>query len=328
MNKLYLLVDTQNCFHRSINVSSQSLDIWTKVGLALHITLSGLKKLQDMFDPQHVVFCAEGKSWRKEFDEDYKRNRSVKAASRTKEEKEEMDIMFEMINDFIDFVDNNTNSTLLRAPKAEADDFIARWIQTHPDDNHIIVSTDTDFRQLLAANVRQYNPVQELMYSIHGVFDNKGNIAVDKKGEPIEAPVPEFLLFQKCVKGDTSDNVFSAYPGVRMKSTKKAVGIEEAFADRFTRGYAWNSFMNHRWTRHDGVEVAVKEAYAHNQVLVDLTRQPQDIIEMMDDVINNQTEKSISMIGVHFLRFAAKYDLVHVQKNPESYIKLFTKKDS
>ncbi|AXC39260.1 UNVERIFIED_ORG: hypothetical protein [Escherichia phage CMSTMSU] len=56
MKKLYLLVDTQNCFHRSINVSSQSIDIWTKVGLALHITLSGLKKLQEMFDPHHVVF--------------------------------------------------------------------------------------------------------------------------------------------------------------------------------------------------------------------------------------------------------------------------------
>ncbi|AXC39259.1 UNVERIFIED_ORG: hypothetical protein [Escherichia phage CMSTMSU] len=120
--------------------------------------------------------------------------------------------MFEMINDFIDFVDNQTNSTLLRAPSAEADDFIARWIQTHPEDDHIIVSTDTDFRQLLAFNVRQYNPVQEMMYTTTGVFDKNNNPAEDKKGNPIETPNPEFLLFQKCIKGDTSDNVFSAYP--------------------------------------------------------------------------------------------------------------------
>ena len=49
--------------------------------------------------------------------------------------------------------------------------------------------------------------------------------------------------------------------------------------------------------------------------------------EMMDDVIFNREPKSTPMIGVHFLRFAAKYDLVHVQRSPEAYVKLFTKKD-
>ena len=32
---------------------------------------------------------------------------------------------------------------------------IAMWIQQHPDDEHIIVSTDSDFYQLLAINVIQ-----------------------------------------------------------------------------------------------------------------------------------------------------------------------------
>ena len=27
----------------------------------------------------------------------------------------------------------------------EADDFIARWIQNHPDAEHVIVSSDSDF---------------------------------------------------------------------------------------------------------------------------------------------------------------------------------------
>jgi 5'-3' exonuclease (including N-terminal domain of PolI) len=280
-----------------------------------------------MFNPDHVVFATEGKSWRKEIDENYKQNRKEKASKRTKEEKEEMEIMFEMINDFTDFVDTQTNSTLLRAPRAEADDFIARWIQTHPDDDHIILSTDSDFRQLISDNVKQYNPVQEYLYTLDGVFDSKGNVVTDKHGEPLEKPNPEFLLFQKCIKGDTSDNVFSAYPGARMKSSKKAVGIQEAFDDRHVKGYAWNSFMNHRWLRHDDVEITVKDAYAHNQILVDLTMQPPEIIEMLDEVIENRSKKNVPMIGVHFLRFAAKYDLVHVQRSPESYIKLFLKKD-
>lgn len=327
MSKLYLLVDTQNCFHRAINVAPRSTDTWTKIGLALHITLSGLKKMQDMFEPDHVVFAAEGRSWRKDFDSDYKLNRKVKAQGRSDLEKEEMEVMYEMINDFLEFVDTQSNSTLLRSPRAEADDYIARWIQTHPNDQHIIISTDTDFRQILQHNVRQYNPVQELMYTITGVFDNKGNVATDKKGVPVETPDPDFLLFQKCIKGDTSDNVFSAYPGVRMKSSKKAVGIQEAYDDRLTKGYAWNSFMNQKWTRHDGEEIVVKNAYAHNQILVDLTMQPPEVIEELDATIFGREPKSISMVGVYFLRFAAKWDLVHVQRSPESYVKLFNKKD-
>lgn len=327
MNKTYLLVDTQNCFHRSINVSSQSMDIWTKVGLALHITLSGLKRMQEMFDPDHLVFCAEGRSWRKTFDSDYKQNRADKAAKQTPEQKEEMTLMFEMINDFLDFVDTQTNSTLLRADQCEADDFIARWIQTHPHDTHIILSTDTDFRQLLAPNVKQYNPVQELLYTILGVFDVKGNVARDKKGNALPIPDPEFLLFEKCVKGDHSDNVFSAYPGARMKSSKKAVGIVEAYEDRHRKGYAWNSFMNHNWTHHSGEEVSVGQMFARNQILVDLTKQPEAVIEILDSHIVQREEKSIRMIGVNFLRLAGKYDLVHIQRSPEAYVKLFTKKD-
>ena len=31
----------------------------------------------------------------------------------------------------------------------EADDLIAGWVQAHPNDNHVIISTDGDFAQLL-----------------------------------------------------------------------------------------------------------------------------------------------------------------------------------
>lgn len=112
-----------------------------------------------------------------------------------------------------------------------------------------------------------------------------------------------------------------------MKSTKKRVGIREAYEDRIAQGYAWNSFMNTNWTRHDGEEVTVRQMYAHNQILVDLTKQPEEIKELMDSIIFKDEVKSIPMVGVYFLRFAAKYELIHIQNSPESYVKLFTKKD-
>ena len=43
---------------------------------------------------------------------------------------------------------------------------------------------------------------------------------------------PEWLLFEKCMRGDTSDNVFSAYPGVRKKGTKNKVGLLKHIADQ------------------------------------------------------------------------------------------------
>ena len=42
-------------------------DIDTKVGMALHITLNSIKKAWKDFDADHVVFCLEGPSWRKDF---------------------------------------------------------------------------------------------------------------------------------------------------------------------------------------------------------------------------------------------------------------------
>ena len=57
----------------------------------------------------------------------------------------------------------------------------------------------------------------------------KASLLCDKKtGEPKPAPEPAFMLFEKCMRGDTSDNVFSAYPGVRKKGTKNKVGLIEA----------------------------------------------------------------------------------------------------
>ncbi len=60
-----------------------------------------------------------------------------------------------------------------------------------------------------------------------GFFDDKNNEIIDKKTKlPKSAPDPEWLLFEKCMRGDSSDNVFSAFPKVR--TTK----LKDAFQDR------------------------------------------------------------------------------------------------
>ena len=49
------------------------------------------------------------------------------------------------------------------------------------NDNHVIISTDGDFAQLIAPNVKQYNGVQNVTITHEGYFHDKGKEVIDKK---------------------------------------------------------------------------------------------------------------------------------------------------
>jgi 5'-3' exonuclease len=269
-----------------------------------------------------VVFFLEGRSWRNDAYAPYKRQRTEARAAHSPREAEEEKLFWETFDQFKDFVINKTNCTVLQHPRLEADDLIAGFIQSHPDDSHIVISTDGDFAQLIAPNVKQYNGVTQVTITHEGYFDEKGKYVIDKKTNlPKAIPDPEWLLFEKCMRGDTSDNIFSAYPGVREKGTKNKIGLREAFADRNTKGYSWNNLMLQRWTDHEGAEQRVKECYERNKLLCDLTAQPEEIRTIITDTINEalEKEKNISQVGIRLLKFCAEYDLQRISDNVQSY---------
>ena len=317
----YILVDTANTFFRARHVVRGDID--TKVGMAFHITLSGVKKAWQDFDADHVVFCLEGRSWRKDYYEPYKRNRKVARDALTPAQQEEDTIFWECFDEFKTFITDKTNCTVMRHSQLEADDLIAGWVQAHPNDNHVIISTDGDFAQLIAPNVQQYNGVSNTIITHEGYFDDKKREPViDKKTkEPKPAPEPDFMLFEKCMRGDTSDNVFSAYPGVRKKGTKNKVGLIEAYADKESKGYNWNNMMLQRWTDHEGVEHRVLDDYSRNVVLCDLTAQPADIRTIIDDTINEATDnpKEIAQVGMRLMKFCAKWDMQRIADQAQYY---------
>ena len=144
---------------------------------------------------------------------------------------------------------------------------------------------------------------------------------LDKKTkEPKKIPEPAWLLFEKCMRGDTSDNVFSAFPGVRTKGTKNKVGLQEAFEDRNTKGYNWNNMMLQRWTDHNGDEHRVLDDYERNRELIDLTHQPQDIKDTVDlAIIEQVSHKDIGQVGVRFMQFCGKYELNRCSDNADSF---------
>jgi 5'-3' exonuclease len=310
----YILVDTANTFFRARHVIKGDADI--KLGMAFHITLNSIKKAWQDFGGTHVVFCLEGRSWRKDYYAPYKRNRTEARAAKTVKEQEEDTLFWESFDMFKTFIEEKTNCTVLQHKELEADDLIAGWIQSHPSDKHVIISTDTDFVQLISPTVSQYNGVLEHHITYEGIFDKKGKLVKDTKtGMPKAIPDPKWLLFEKCIRGDSSDNVFSAYPKVRKNK------LEDAFKDKDNKGFSWNNLMLQRWVDHNGEEHRVLEDYERNRQLIDLTQQPDDIKEKLFDTIktNIEKEKNVSQVGIRLLKFCQLYDLKKISDQAQQY---------
>jgi hypothetical protein len=322
----YIIIDTANSYFRARHTVNRQSDIGERLGFAIHTTLASVQKVWRDQAADHAVFCLEGRSWRKDYYKPYKANRSEARAALNVREAEEDRAFWENYDQLTAFIRDKTNCTVLQHPRLEADDLIAGWIQNHPEDQHIIVSTDSDYLQLLADNVSIYNGVNRELITINGVVNDRGRPVIDKKtNEPKTVPDPAWALFEKCMRGDSSDNVFSAYPGVRTRGTKSKPGLQEAFADRLNRGYNWNNLVLQRWVDHEGVEHRVLDDYQRNVTLVDLSAQPVDVRQIIDETVKAAAPRQSPMIGTEFLRFCGRHDLVKISEQAAYYVDIFTK---
>ena len=317
----YALIDTANTFFRARHIASRNSDTWEKIGMALHLTLSSVNQVVRNHKIDHVVFMLEGRSWRKNYYKPYKANRKLDESAMTEAEVEENRMFWETYELFVNFLSEKTNVSVLREPNSEADDLIARFIHLHSRDKHFIISSDTDFVQLISENVEQYNGITNELITINGYFKDNGKPVTDKKtGEHKLLEDPQYTLFKKCMRGDPTDNVFSAYPGVREKGTKTKVGLIEAYNDKDKQGFNWNNMMLQRWVDPDGVENRVRDCYERNSILIDLTKQPQEIKDKVDEaIIKGVRTKITPQVGVNFLRFCGKYELNKISELVDSY---------
>jgi 5'-3' exonuclease len=318
----YALIDTANTFFRARHVASRNSDTWEKIGMALHLTFASVNQAVRKYGIDHVVFCLEGRSWRKDVYGPYKKNRIVDAMSVTEAEKEESEMFWQTYEAFTTYIKEKTNVTVLRHERAEADDMIARFIHLHPDDEHFIISTDTDYNQLITEKIKQYNGVTGELATLQGYFKENGKPVLDKEKNPKLLEDPEYLLFKKIIRGDAGDNVFTAYPRAPEKGSKNRVGIREAFEDRNAQGFKWNNFMLQRWTDHDNQEQVVRDCYQRNKMLIDLKAQPEEIKQAVDQRIRESVRvTTVPQVGIHFLKFTGKYDLTKISEQAETYSK-------
>ncbi len=342
--KTYVLIDTYNLFFRALYTINDP-DMTTCKGMCLHTMFSMIKKGCDKFKPDCLIACRDGfGTWRKSVYPQYKANRIEKLNERTPYEIEREEALKDVFeNAFLKFIDEKTNIPLLSYKNVEADDIIAQFIEQHPNDVVIILSTDNDFVQLLTDNVFIYNSMEDRIISnkcvinaenkkpIHFVL-KEGKISVPKEQpQQIEQLTPmdnwvEYALFMKCIRGDKSDNIFSAYPGVREKSTKNKVGIRDAFLDMKTKGYNWNCFMKSTWSDPFGETKVVEDEYLKNKQIIDLKCLPLELKEPLNTYMEeklNQPPKSC--VGISLIKFFKEWNLVNLENSVQTFSGYFQK---
>ena len=80
--------------------------------------------------------------------------------------------------------------------------------------------------------------------------------------------------------------------------------------------------MLQRWVDHEDVEHRVLEDYQRNRTLIDLTAQPDDIKDMLDETITNKVNTiPRGQIGLHFLRFCGKWNLQRLSNKASDHSK-------
>ncbi|RYD62071.1 MAG: hypothetical protein EOP83_15510 [Verrucomicrobiaceae bacterium] len=66
--------------------------------------------------------------------------------------------------------------------------------------------------------------------------------------------------------------------------------------------------------------VRVMDEYNRNRSLIDLTEQPQEIKDLMDQVIVQAVQKEpVRDVGVHFMKFCAKNDLTNLNRDANDH---------
>lgn len=328
MSKTYVLIDFSNLFFRMKHTSMKGASTEERLGLVIHQMLRGIASVWHKFDAHHCIFAMEGKSWRKKFYPEYKLNRIAQKLKKTEAEQELDEQFFMAANSFSAFLQEKTAASVIKADDAEADDVIATFIFDHPNDIHVIVSTDSDFHQLIANNVTMYDPMKGQYITNIGIYDDRFQPVIDNKTKKQkDIGDPEYILFKKCIRGDSSDNIKSAYPRIREKSTKNIVGIDAAFADRHSKSFDWNTVMLAEWTDHNNQRHVVKDLYLRNKILIDLKEIPDVVRDQVRQAIYDEANKDINKrnIGFAFMQFCGKWQLLNISQNATFYTEFLSK---
>lgn len=298
-----LMFDGSNILYKTFYANANE-DAVTTAGMAHHAGLTTLNKYYKLYKPDTTIVAFDRSNWRKAYTKTdacvskkpYKGNRRL---TMTPKQQEKYAAFCEHIAEFEDLLRKQTGIVTLARDGLEADDLMAGVAQLfHETHDIIIISADKDLMQLL-----RY-PSVVLIDPATG----KPRTLVDHEMDA------DLFMFVKCIRGDAGDNVQSAFPRVRMTR------IKEAYTDPYQRA----NLMEETWTDETGRELKVKDLFAENELLMDLSKQPQEIRDSIEDGVLEGFENKGTFNHFHFLRFCGKFGLVNISNSLENFVKMLT----
>lgn len=301
----YLLLDISNLLYRTFYAQTNE-DDETLAGMAIHMALTTLNKYYKSYKPKKVVMFFDRSSWRKEYTTTHDYLKPYKGNRRkdmTPSQQEKYARYIEHINSFEQLITEHTTIMTLACSRLEADDLIAGFVQRFTEDSHIIITSDSDMAQLLKYdNVQLISPATDKPQSLSKYNDD-----------------PEYYLFHKCVRGDTADNIQSAYP--RVRSTR----IKEIYDNAMEGdGYKYVTFMKETWSDQLQRTFTVEQMFKHNQKLIDLELQPDDIRMLISDTLDEEMNTIKKFSYFHVLKFIGKYNLQRIKESIDIFIPMLS----
>lgn len=301
-----LFIDGNNIAHKNYHTEKKNSgsDDTTAIDFSISKTLLEFYHLYKKVEP-HITILAfdSGVTWREKFTESsesithkvYKANRKEK---KTQKELAAKRYLNKKIDEMVTLL-QHTKLYILQEPLIEADDFAGAICDMYSDEANaevVLVSSDKDYLQLLKYdNVKIINPLKAGKPRTLEEWNNDANL----------------LMFEKCIRGDTKDNVRSSYPRIRKTN------LIEAYYDDLKR----SNVLNHKFTEtifcdkekaYVEKEFVVGDIFTENEMLLCLDKQPKHIKKRIKRAIIKEMGQEKTLDFLKFLRFAGKNELGNI----------------
>lgn len=314
MARKSLIVDANNILYATFFAQKKEPED-VIIGLAHHSALWTMQKYYREYPADEIVMAFDSYSWRKLYTKDlsacvtHQKYKGHRRQGLTEKEQLKLAKFDEHINEFYEIIRDNTSILTLKANYLEADDLIAGYIRNNPDMRHVLISSDKDYMQLLGKNnLTLIDPSSGKPRSLKDWNDD-----------------PNYFMFEKCIRGDTSDNVISAYP--RLRSVK----IKQAYEDE----YAKENIMNHKFkvlvNEEDGgvteVEYTTRDVFEENDLLMNLESQPEYIRNKMAEAIQEARSSKGTFNYFKFIKFCKRHDLNNILERVDQFVPMLAAKN-
>lgn len=325
-----LVLDTSNMLYRTFYGNQKdALD----ADFALHMAFMTMNKFYKKFKPDTTILAFDSKvNWRKGYTKSeeclsQKPYKGTRRKDQTPAEERKYKQFIQHVNEFQNIMREHTKVVCMGEEGLEADDIIGGIVEAYGEDadetgygeNIYIVSRDRDLAQLQGRgkntfypNVKQYDPFTDQLITIESAVKNILKIK-DKKPLDDKYVNHEYLMLCKCIRGDTGDNVQSAFPGVRRTR------INKAWEDDFQMV----NLLEHTWK--DGIkdkEFRVRDLIKEGKLLMDLRGQPDNIRNKIFKTILHEMDNPGEFNYFKFLKFLGDYNLPRISKSAEDFIPL------